>query len=108
MAPLALLFSVFYCLGLLNLFCFFFWCRLWYSLLFGVFPLSHPPSCLFCLVCLLVFCFGALGTLIEPWIGLYCSELHLHCPVELSTVQSRVPASSKVCQHGSYGADVMQ
>ena len=37
----------------------------------------------------------------EPWTGLHCSELHWRCPVELSAVQARAPASSKVCEHGS-------
>ena len=50
---------------------------------------------------LLFFPRGAVDTRLEPWTGLHCSELYWRCPVELSAVQSRAPASSKVCQHGS-------
>ena len=50
---------------------------------------------------LLLFPRGAVDTRLEPWTGLHCSELYWRCPVELSAVQSRAPASSKVCQHGS-------
>ena len=58
-------------------------------------------------VCCCVTWFGMVGPELEPWTGLHCSELHWRCPGELSAFQSRAPASSKVCKHGSYGVDAM-
>ena len=51
---------------------------------------------------------GEVGPGPEPWTGLHCSELHWRWPVLLSALQSRAPASSKVCKHGSFCADMQR
>ena len=48
---------------------------------------------------------GEVGPASEPWTGLHCSEFHWRCPVELPALQSRAPASSKACTHGSFSTD---
>ena len=75
-------------------------CAVLGRLSFGV-RLSLSCVLLFCLLLVLFVLGGAVGTRVEPWTGLHCSELHWRCPAELSAVQSRAPVSSKVCEHGS-------